>query len=282
MTRSPIVAAIYMNKAEDKAAFSEFIKAEKFDKRVVTINCLFLGDNKYKNSVPLNILRGQGIRNCETSHYIILDIDSLPSSDLYERLKNVPFDVMKDLSQAIIVPTFFFANQAEWMNKPFSEAFDALLPSVPALWDDLRKCFNDGRCVNTSRYGKNHLYLPGNFVNDPSDTLLPVQCFVNSIQEPYVMVPHTVSTPLPREKFTTYGTERMTYILELRHNGFKFSILRNAFVFDIPHSFSVDVVTNENSKTILKESTNEFKIFANHLKRFVPDKTVVPACFRVS
>ena len=64
--------------------------------------------------------------------------------------------------------------------------------------------------------------------------------------------------------------------------GFKFSILRNAFVFDIPHSFSVDVVTNENSKTILKESTNEFKIFANHLKRFVPDKTVVPACFRVS
>ena len=139
MTRSPIVAAIYMNKAEAKAAFSEFIKAEKFDKRVVTINCLFLGDNKYKNSVPLNILRGQGIRNCETSHYIILDIDSLPScrrslddlaaADLYERLKNVPFDVMKDLSQAIIVPTFFFANQAEWMNKPFSEAFDAFGPS---------------------------------------------------------------------------------------------------------------------------------------------------------
>lgn len=91
----------------------------------------------------------------------------LEIADLYERLKNVPFDVMKDLSQAVIVPTFFFSDQAQWMNKPFSEAFDAfessgrlknrLLPSVPALWDDLRKCFNEGRCVSTSRYGKNHV-----------------------------------------------------------------------------------------------------------------------------
>lgn len=68
-----------MNKAEDKKTFSDFIKAEKFDSRVVTVNCLFLGDNKYRNVLPLNILRGQGIRNCDTSHYIILDIDTLPS-----------------------------------------------------------------------------------------------------------------------------------------------------------------------------------------------------------
>lgn len=33
------------------------------------------------------------------------------------------------------------------------------------------------------------------------------------------MVPHTVNTPLPREKFNEYGTERMMYILELRHSG---------------------------------------------------------------
>ena len=106
------------------------------------------------------------------------------------------------------------------------------------------------------------------------------------------MVPHTVNTPLPREKFSEYGTERMMYVLELRHSGivendvsligFKFSILRQAFVFDIPHVFSIDVVTNDNAKTVTKEKTKEFKIFVNHLKRFVPDSSVVTTCLLVS
>lgn len=35
----------------------------------------------------------------------------------------------------------------------------------------------------------------------------------------YVMVPHSVETPLPRERTKEYGTERMIYILELRYRG---------------------------------------------------------------
>ena len=53
-------------------------------------------------------------------------------------------------------------------------------------------------------------------------------------------------------------------------------------MFDIPHVFSIDVVTNDNAKTVIKEKTKEFKIFVNHLKRFVPDRSVVATCLLVS
>ena len=50
-------------------------------------------------------------------------------------------------------------------------------------------------------------------------------------------------------------------------------------MFDIPHAFSIDAIIASDSKTVMKEATKEVKMFANHLKRVLPDRTVVPACY---
>ena len=82
VTHRPIVVAVYMNKDSDKTDFKSFIQAERFESRIVSINCIFSAKSKYFNRLPLNLLRGQAIRNVETSHYISLDVDTLPCGRL--------------------------------------------------------------------------------------------------------------------------------------------------------------------------------------------------------
>ena len=66
--------------------------------------------------------------------------------------------------------------------------------SVPVTWEDLKKCWGREECVMTSRYKRNHVrleracdsqnYLPKDFMSSSGGQLLPLQCFLNGIQEP--------------------------------------------------------------------------------------------------
>ena len=53
--------------------------------------------------------------------------------------------------------------------------------------------------------------------------------------EPYLVIRRSNNTPLFDEIFINYGYNKVSFIDELRGNGFIFHVITGVFGFDIPH-----------------------------------------------
>ena len=58
---------------------------------------------------PSNLLRNLGIRNVETSHFIVLDMDLMLSRNLLSELKKLPTFLKESNNSAVIIPLFFLS-----------------------------------------------------------------------------------------------------------------------------------------------------------------------------
>jgi singapore isolate B (sub-type 7) whole genome shotgun sequence assembly, scaffold_4 len=58
---------------------------------------------------PINLLRNLGIRNVETSHFIVLDMDLMLSRNLLSELKKLPTFLKESNNSAVIIPLFFLS-----------------------------------------------------------------------------------------------------------------------------------------------------------------------------
>lgn len=56
---------------------------------------------------PINLLRNLGIRNIQTSHFMVLDMDLMLSRNMYAELKRLPDWLKASEKSAILVPLFF-------------------------------------------------------------------------------------------------------------------------------------------------------------------------------
>ena len=56
---------------------------------------------------PINFLRNLGIRNIETSHFMVLDMDLMLSRNLYSELQRIPNWLKQSRRSAIMIPLFF-------------------------------------------------------------------------------------------------------------------------------------------------------------------------------
>lgn len=62
-----------------------------------------------------------------------------------------------------------------------------------------------------------------------------VPCFKSFKQEPYVMVKNHQHVPAFDERFVIYGKDKISWIEDLRYNGYVFAVLKDAYAIDIPH-----------------------------------------------
>ena len=58
---------------------------------------------------PINLLRNLGIRNIQTSHFMVLDMDLMLSRNMYAELKRLPDWLKKSNDSAILIPLFFLS-----------------------------------------------------------------------------------------------------------------------------------------------------------------------------
>ena len=58
---------------------------------------------------PINFLRNLGIRNIETSHFMVLDMDLMLSRNLLSELKKLPTFLKESNNSAVIIPLFFLS-----------------------------------------------------------------------------------------------------------------------------------------------------------------------------
>ena len=57
---------------------------------------------------PVNYLRNLAIRNVETTHYLIMDMDLWPTVNTYDEIIHLPETVLSNTRSAVILPIFFF------------------------------------------------------------------------------------------------------------------------------------------------------------------------------
>ena len=72
---------------------------------------MYLMSTRYKGGFPVNMLRNMGIRNIETTHYQILDMDLLPTTNAYSEMMKLP-SYLQEGKRAVILPVFFFDRKA--------------------------------------------------------------------------------------------------------------------------------------------------------------------------
>ena len=58
---------------------------------------------------PINLLRNLGIRNIQTSHFMILDMDLMLSRNMYSELQRLPKWLKRSSRSVIMIPLFFLS-----------------------------------------------------------------------------------------------------------------------------------------------------------------------------
>ena len=81
----------------------DLLGAVNLPERVTTL--VYLTDS---SEFPINRLRNLGIRNIQTSHFMVLDMDLMLSRNLHHELERLPAWLKKSQRSAIILPLFFF------------------------------------------------------------------------------------------------------------------------------------------------------------------------------
>mmetsp|Transcript_55248 Transcript_55248/g.81951 ORF Transcript_55248/g.81951 Transcript_55248/m.81951 type:complete len:424 (-) Transcript_55248:239-1510(-) len=191
---------------------------------------------------PINKLRNVGLDNIETTHFLVVDIDFIPSSNLpyviKENLKHVTGE-----RDALVIPAFERVTP-RGCSKP-SECRSFLREDtsfIPSTFDELKACHDAKDCIvfqsrnnweghfttNSESWLRNE--------NAASGPPRRISCFHSFRYEPYVVLRYCDNmTPLYDERFYGYGKNKIEYISHLRFLNYGFRILPEGFIVHHPH-----------------------------------------------
>ena len=250
--------------------------------------------NTAANSIieyPVNVLRNAGIMAVTTTHFLMIDIDFVPSSNLADAF-NKHRELLLDPMQALVVPAFERRGKSLCDGSDTSKScLDFFVDEknefvVPNSFSELQACVAKNSC-KTFEGGNNpdghstsdsRTWIENNF-----DHVRRVECFDSTRYEPYVIMRRCDglenNNVLYDERFTGYGKNKIEWVAHVRHMGFIFSILGKAFVIHLPHkdSASKQIWLLENSSH-QKEMDQLYSKFLRDLKKRFGQKPTVPIC----
>ena len=94
-------------RTSEEAAIADFIRNTFLPPRLILLLYLMGPQNPQKSNFPVNFLRNFAIRNVETSHFMIMDMDLWPTLNAYQELRHAA-NVVGGAESAVILPAFFF------------------------------------------------------------------------------------------------------------------------------------------------------------------------------
>ena len=199
---------------------------------------------------PVNKLRNIGLDALETYHYLMVDIDFVPSEQLGVSIHE-SFQHVTGNRDAMVVPAF------EKWDMRYHEATDQYHqifhedPNfIPSIFDELKKCMNAAR-DQPRCYVFQRIFNPPGHETTKSEEWLEkkwmvngkprsIHCFEGDRYEPYVLLRWcSGSTPYYDERFEGYGKNKIEYIAHLRYVGYQFIVLPGpGFIIHVPHEQS--------------------------------------------
>lgn len=236
---------------------------------------------------PVNLLRNLSIKHSTTSHYLILDMDMWPSTNLYSEILSVPPSILNSSTSAIIVPAIFYHPNA--ILRFCFKLHDCVLMGLelfPETHDELIGCLMSRVCQLTKNGIRTHLYTTPDWLLMPSNVhIAKLHCLIVDKMEPYVILRKGPTTPLFDERFTGYGYNKVQLIEHLRMIGYNFYIMTRAYALDMPHPLSTFRANYTARKADSRSPTSVDNIFCQFLNETIkknPTARSFPICSRLN
>lgn len=214
---------------------------------------------------PINSLRNCGIRFCFASHVVMIDIDMVPSENLYHELHSIPHSLFTHHS-LIILPSFFLSSDVVDPINCGSYRNCALesLMHIPTNKKEVKRGVQNGSLTMRRRDLKQHMYVTLQWFRNSNSPVSTVECILNELQEPYFIIRRDNRMPLFDETLNGFGGDKQEYFDRLRFMYDYFYILNNAFLVDIQHPRDVNP-WNSSRKT--RQSRAQYIQQLNNLRK---------------
>ena len=202
-------------------------------------------DGDAQQGYPINRLRNAGIQCVVTSHYLVVDVDFWPSTDLLSLLRaQLAAWGAEARPLALVVPNFQRSGHGCRNDDDANAcraAFDRGHIQMPNDFAALRACLREKNCaVFDGEYNPQ-----GQASTDvrawqtmPLGSTRRIPCITSERYEPFVALRKSPKTPTFDERFTGYGKNKVQIIVHLRRAGFAFEVLSRGFVVHFPHQRS--------------------------------------------
>ena len=147
----PVVFVFHM-KEEEWPIFEKYILSPDHFKlcarRVTLLAYISQPDSFFHDNFPINIIRNIGIRHATTSHFILLDMDILISSNAYYDMIALPKYILRNPKSAAILPVFFSSTSLpeRMQSESLEMQLQSILLDVPQALPDLRLCRTQHQC----------------------------------------------------------------------------------------------------------------------------------------
>ncbi|GAA55819.1 glycosyltransferase-like protein LARGE [Clonorchis sinensis] len=180
---------------------------------------------------PINKLRNVAMQFAQTKFLFILDVDFIPSPNMYRELKTIierqlrgPNKETRTERWCLVVPAF--ETFGEHVQLP--ETKDALL----AQW-----------AQNSVVPFRHEIWTAGHMATDYErwkNTSDLYEVFWSADYEPYIVIPRNVLQF--DEHFVGFGWNKASFVMALDALGYRFLVLPNAFILHLPHPPSIEVL----------------------------------------
>lgn len=150
---------------ENRTALESFLKSNAnsslCSSRVTILALVATPSSFFHSHFPINILRNVGIRNVQTSHYLLLDTDIMVSPETYPELLHLLSSFQNTSRTAIVLPVFFSTTTV--LEGSLETQLLAGLQSMPQNTKQLGVCILSGNCSSHKRSLFTHVALSIDF-----------------------------------------------------------------------------------------------------------------------
>jgi len=247
----PISVVIYTD--ESLAQLTEKLVSLGCDVMQLTVQTL--SKSAYDpEEYPVNVMRNMAMSAVKTTHIMYADADFWEITNLFDVLNmaSVRKEFAADHKLAAVVPAFMVKRQCEEYRDCREENL-AKMPNTTQQIFELVMDHQAGAFDPTNRGGHGSTAY-GKWYKQHEGELYDIPCFKSNRYEPYLALRYCEDLPPFQEQFTGYGKNKMTWVMQLRRQGWDFSQLGRIFLVHYPHLDSkARLKWNEGPKKIFEE-----------------------------
>ena len=184
---------------------------------------------------PVNTMRNMALAAVKTSHVMYADVDFWEAERLREVLEmdSVREEFAKDHKLAAVVPAFQIMRQCKEYRDCREENL-AKMPNTAEEMMDLVKNAQAGAFDPTNRGGHGSTSYGAWYLQKEGE-MYDIPCFKSKRYEPYLAFRYCEDLPPFQEKFTGYGKNKLTWVMQMRRMGWDFVQLGQIFLVHYPH-----------------------------------------------
>jgi len=237
-------------------------------------------DDVPSDEYPVNTYRNMALSAVNTTHVAYVDIDFWESENLYSVLNNTSMKekMMSDNKLLLIIP----ALQIPRMCQEYRDCPEDNVPAMPRNMQEVGDLHKEKLLTPfdpTNYGGHSSTEYSQWFYKQQEGELIDISCIVSNRYEPYTVFRYCQDTPPFQKQFTGYGKNKMTWTMQLRRAGYKFTQIGGVFVVHYPHLDSRSKIV-WNKKLSKKRIQNDeiFIKFRSWLRKNIKNKSRTKLC----